>query len=1333
MPTYSRDSLPYNLLKKQYLRPGENAYTYFDNLAAWIRAGSATSKNYSVSTTNGGVVQNEFAPTRFQFPAFYVNEGSAGGGPEFRITHTSNFSDTFGPKDNFIISFWLKLVSYSHSDATSAGSNIICITDGSSGKRILEVFCTESGASAPQIGIRIYDKDDQTAGSVKFAEALSNNVIASNVWTHITIAVEGGASLAGDDWVEANLNPTAVRIYLDGVSRQSASISYSNAAVSNTPNFSVDIGHSSSSVIVKFGNGGGSSVPASDTVDDSYMNGFISDVAIYNNPSLSTINTLAPLLYKLSTQGAFQEQSGFLNNPEKIMRNTLDERSYWPSTVKGGDQRRIGNAAIKWDDYKLPEFTTNQVSYPSMLHRNDSLLTSSIYQTYVDGQLNVVTGSRTIPRYAYDMFYEREDEVSLSPFEDSRVYIDRSSDFYLSGSDIPGFTGSLAGKDVVVMEFELSEKASFAEPLNTSDYGQSQHFMGYYNFTEDKITMQPGTTVPAEANPSHSDYAAFVAHKQNNVVATVGELYRQLHQETCYGFAPVPHMLVTTGSNGYSAFFPEYYQSAGSPIDLAAFPSDSRYEPTSGSQSIIKASEYIHSPFLVEKIVYQLPRVEAHTGDNTSHRSWITNTSGQPSDFSSYNEQTNQLHVFMMRQYNNPNNVSLNAADYATGSQKFVNDVSSLPRGRYPAKFASSATDLSSSITCTGTTDRDLLFYSPILFHWDVNTAQLNFLISGNPGLEDYFLELYSGIFEASSSIHQNYDKVIQIADKGDGGSSVRIEEEGRPDGDRWLEMSGSVFIEATPKNITKSDFLFPYYNREFVSSSLNYTISRTGISTVPFTWRGGARSYKNEFFASSIGNHVSTDRGSFDFEFLNLYASREENEVLNLQIEKPVREDSPFLLFPEDELILGFQGGISGLIGNDADDSTPSLRDTNVIIESGSIKIQLFGSYIQDNKPKLPSLNQSHGYTEAVHGAIGEISVHDQWDVSYRQEFSGSNPDTFMGIATYFPGASLPDGSDIFEGVPERDGITAYHNMTGSEHFGINAMNRARGGLASDGTVGNYDSLKRNYRLEESELYDKDSVTLNVKEIWAIDNATYYTPGTFENVGIGDGSSDYNSVWPFAFPFEDKYESVNRSFKKLESSDVGSESRLIKFDQETANKFVLFTGAGTFTAPGHIHSNSAQSLFPHLENLDTYYQRLNHMIIFGIGDGHRGIHNIVYTPSRRINYSRGAKYGLSNFYPISRSAVFRRTSYGQFRDMLEPRLYGPTLDSNLTQIDDPIVSRVLISNGAVEFLDAADSIIGNKDENYRVKTPFFDIPEVEVTISPVNINNIVTTVIDSL
>ncbi|WP_341715126.1 hypothetical protein [Limnobacter sp.] len=1276
MPTYSRDRLPYNLLKKQYLRPGENAYTYFDNLAAWIRAGSATSNNYSVSTVNGGVVQNEFAPTRFQFPAFYVNEGSAGGGPEFRITHTSNFSDTFGPKNGLVISLWFKLLEFSHDDATNFGSNILCITDGSSSQRIIDVFCTESGDSNPQIGIRIYDA---SSPSTKFLEILSSQSINASDWNHVLFWIDSDAETAGS---VASMSASHAKLYVNGKNTALSSPTYSTASSST-----ISISHSATSVIIKLGNGGGSSDLVGSAVDTSYMNGYVSDLAIYNSAD-DLSESLLQILYKLSVQGAYQEQSGFLNNPERIMRNTLDERSYWPSTVKGGDQRRLGNAAIKWDDYKLPEYTTKQVSYPSMLHRNDSLLTSSIYQTYVDGQLNAVTGSRTIPQYSYDMFYEREDEVSLSPFEDSRVYIDRSSDFYLSGSDIPGFTGSLAGKDVVVMEFELgSDKELGGSAYNiTTGLSSGSPFrrMGYYNKDLRKIDLLPGTAVLPTSG------SAFGSFWQYHNDANQNFIKNELFENAAIGFASIPYA-VSSGSNAtdYNPFSPEYYSGIGHPIDNFGFPSDSRYEAT--GSNLIDCSEYISNPFLVEKLTIELPDLSIGADDvGGSVLSRMGHAYGG-SQFTAVKKlesgtAVGMMNFFIMKQSTFPHTGSQKSNGLLEGTYNTQNLFTDKNPGANPTFFR--------EIEVEGTTNRFLLANAKIgaSEYSSSDSDELEFLQELN--IQQYFDHFTIGTpYSTTDSIGQAVN---------------------------YIDVTDS-FIELLPETYSKRDVVQLVDNLESYWDAADYRIESTRKALV-LSWNKGARS--NTDISSNISISDATPSVSDYKEIYSFTVNNGSNRGALINWPSGSSQPSPFLLFPKDKLILGFQSNSSNNLAENAARSSSKAK-----IYSGSIKIQLFGSYIQDSKPKLPTLNQTHGYTEAIHGAIGEVSVHDQWDISYRQEFSGSNPDTFMGIATYFPGVSNPDGLDINEGLPERDGITAYHNMTGSEHFGINAMNRARAGLASDGTVGIYDSLKRNYRLEESELYDKDSVTLNVKELWAIDNANLTTsPSAY--IGIGDGGADYNPIWPFAFPFEDRYSSVNRIFRRLASSNHGEAAGSIRYSQTIEHNFVMGPTGG-FTASTK-HGNTANSFFPERENIKSYFLRINSGIIFGIGDGRGGIH-IRATSGGNLEYPRGAKYGLSNFYPTSRSAVFRRTSYGQFRDMLEPRLYGPTLDSNLTQIDDPIVSRVLISNGAVEFLDAADSIIGNKDENYRVKTPFFDIPEVPVTISTVNINNIVTTVIDSL
>jgi len=1344
MATFSKEPIPYNLLRTQYLKPGQGIYSYHDSLAFWIRSTGILSNKYERCQNVELQMEwyDDMPPSRFEIPSLKV-DFPAGTSNVFKIGGTGFQAQSLTPKDGLLVSFWLKLNSASHPDASSHGSNILHVHGGTSANKILDVFSLGSGANFGQIGIRFYDNSNPTT---KFVDILSSNSAPLGDWAHYAFyfsstSESSGAINTGTLAASGGILP--YKLFING-----ASVPMESATFSADASGAITITNAQNNSTLYFGNGGGIGLyPSTSQVRPAYMAGYLTELAFYDTPATLTDDQIIHL-YKASILGAYNAQSGFINNPVRIIRNSREERSYWPSTVKGGDPRRLGNPAIKWDDLKRPEYTDQEINYPTMLHINDSLLSSSIYNYYIDGQLNLTNTSetsdgpksQTFPVSTYNMFYEREDEVPYSPFEDSRVYLEYNTDFVMSGSNIPEFTGSLTGKDVVVMEFVVSEKAEFARELDRTDYGHTQHHMGYYNLSEKKITMQRGTTTPLEANPSHGNYSNFIAHKNNVATAVYGDWIRQLHQESCYGFAPLPKVLLKTGSNGWKPFHTEYYASAGSPIDIAGFPSDSRYEPISGSQSIFKASDYIHSPFLVEKIVYQLPKVEAHTGDADSHSVWFSTDASEPSRRQAFDEKSNQLHMFLMRQYKNPNNISKELAEYSTGSIAAVYAT----RGRYPAKFAANANDLHSHIECSGTTDRDLLFYSPILFHYDVNAAIVQAWSATYPENIAAIESIFGGLFAATSSIRQNYDHVVDIGS----GFDYDIFGENRDAGDRWLVLTASTVIEAIPRNIAKSNYLMPYHTNEYVNNA--GTIVNSSYSTFPLTWRGGSRSYKNEFFARSIGNHVSTDTGKVDYQFPNFYSLEDENEVLNLQSEKVVREDSPFLLFPEDDLILGFQGGISGLVGNGSGASSPDLDNNSLIIESGSIKIQLFGSYIQDNKPKLPMLNQSNGYSEAVHGAIGEITVHDQWDIPYRQEFSGSNPDTFFGPAEQ-------DGVVINHKLPTTSSYTPWYAASAAtlkSHHGINSLNLARSGLASNGTIGMYGSLDRTFKLSEIDIYDKDSITLDLEEIWARDGVGYFSQAGTNNkiAAIGNPSpAQYNAHWTYAFPFEDRYSGVSRQFKNLDTS-VGDTLVLL---------FTIQDGVGDPAATGSfmigceadngIYVSSSRESEPAsiLRNqpISEYQEMLRSEIFFGIGGGHGGRHILNVTAQDHwkflgipmintyasIEKSRGCKYGLSNWWPIPHSAIFRRNSFGQFRDMLEPRIFGPTMDPTLTEIEEAVISRTLISNGAITNLTADQAEITNKDENYKVKKPFFDIAkQVYTQPESTNSTNITTTTLQS-
>jgi hypothetical protein len=67
-----------------------------------------------------------------------------------------------------------------------------------------------------------------------------------------------------------------------------------------------------------------------------------------------------------------------------------------------------------------------------------------------------------------------------------------------------------------------------------------------------------------------------------------------------------------------------------------------------------------------------------------------------------------------------------------------------------------------------------------------------------------------------------------------------------------------------------------------------------------------------------------------------------------------------------------------------------------------------------------------------------------------------------------------------------------------------------------------------------------------------------------------------------------------------------------------------------------------------------------------------------------------GWKYGLYNGLPTNFSAVFRQNHYGQFRDMLEQRIYTKTYN-------DPIAGGPMDANGGITFISGS-ALVGESD-----------------------------------
>jgi len=113
------------------------------------------------------------------------------------------------------------------------------------------------------------------------------------------------------------------------------------------------------------------------------------------------------------------------------------------------------------------------------------------------------------------------------------------------------------------------------------------------------------------------------------------------------------------------------------------------------------------------------------------------------------------------------------------------------------------------------------------------------------------------------------------------------------------------------------------------------------------------------------------------------------------------VKFDSPYILLPNDQLILGFanqaiiSGGPTG--GAYVDYTEKKISEQVVTLSPGAGKITLFGSHISNNTPVEPTSNQPLN-SDAIHEDLHyDNPVFDQFDVSPTISLSGSYVDLII------------------------------------------------------------------------------------------------------------------------------------------------------------------------------------------------------------------------------------------------------------------------------------------------------------------------------------------------
>lgn len=259
--------------------------------------------------------------------------------------------------------------------------------------------------------------------------------------------------------------------------------------------------------------------------------------------------------------------SGIISNPVRILLQEKDSHTgSYPTIARTGDPDFTGVYPSFYDDTNTINFVGhNQTVYPTAVPATSRWVSGGIATPNIlQGLTTVGSASKGVA----DSHVSFTPGQNLSPFNESRIYVDNDSAFYQTGTDasiLPGFDQKLGSKSSVVIELPYDDTTS-SRVLQDDPGIETNSRMAYFSFT----TRQ----------------WEYVGLKTLNA----GGSNQELLEKTSRGFSP--SIDVGPFGNQYAL-----------PISNYGFPIHPKFHAKEEFLYCMSAS--ISSPFLVEKIVYE--------------------------------------------------------------------------------------------------------------------------------------------------------------------------------------------------------------------------------------------------------------------------------------------------------------------------------------------------------------------------------------------------------------------------------------------------------------------------------------------------------------------------------------------------------------------------------------------------------------------------------------------------------------------------------------------------------------------------------------------------------
>lgn len=932
--------------------------------------------------------------------------------------------------------------------------------------------------------------------------------------------------------------------------------------------------------------------------------------------------------------------------PPKIqLANKYNAQGAYPS-VKTQDLLDNIEQPISFDDRHTIVFGT----YPN-IHFPNALVTGSFFDTV--GSTIVTTGTQS-PVASDSGLYLTLGTSSYVPYKENNLILDES-EFAMTGTDIPGWNQRLGNKLSFTIDVSAnSSKQLYRLPSSSLEVGStltSTSGFCYYNFQTGKWE-DIGLT---DAKGNKIDYSPFVT---GTVSTDPTKSYRlSFAKDVRYP----KQFFITEPDYGNGTTSAERFaegtslKRTGAPTAALGAPYLPLYHAT-GSQTI-KMSNYISDPIAVEKIQLKIPVILKRGHGKPVQVN--TNPARTAVFYAQNGKRAHDNYFFFLYRQARSTGQGEGIEKIATGSTRFLfasatvtayNSPSyRLSHGGYSPISYDAGYDTYSSSMGGRTTSQER--EDSYLYPNFQSSAEFDFNLS--------MLALNDG-----TQLDSNIDSEIKanlVLNFGIGNANAqRLGQDYFPSVDTTgLGKTQSTVIDYWPGGST---------TQKFVTQSLTPIYADTQI----FVSKNFLRPTPN---ALGILNITDDPKSQIDSRFVTapspvgpLYA---EESILAGSPFYPTNQSSPYILFPEDEIILGAEAGIQQVLttmsgtlstGKDAEPlawyvesdgtgagnhivvtgSRGSVTSSMMIINQGAASLTFYGSVLKENKPIPYTLNQ-HLTSIAIHESLhSDNPIFDQYDIEPAASYSGSY------ISEYFRGK-----------------LTSTSDRTALNYAGVGAtgslLRAVR--LSSEGET-YYDSLTPDpvkFALLAFSCSNATNGDLTITSGTIIEPLTTITPGS----GMGNL----------------KFTATLSPFQSESISGRGA---------NTVQSFTLSGDGFSFQYPSPQYPLSIDLLRRYLF---TRGWNINDMI--------------SRTQSSATTYKN--RYGLINYVPTKTSAVFRRDRFGYFRDMLEQRPYATFAQDVGFGFKDPVVVSTFVSASTETRVDPYQTRLVNVSIYSTSSVPFTD------------------------